>query len=104
MTFNKLINRTLLKGSSTSPFVSIISPLSAEIFNQQVRTFAVTGRHSKNVAGKKNKLDAMKTKLYNRLGVKIIMVILNHPGTQFAEIYLNSQYQLGGKSGRPRSW
>ena len=40
-------------------------------FNQ--RSFAVTGRHSKNVAGKKNKLDAIKQKLYNRLAVKIFM-------------------------------
>eukprot|EP01040_Poterioochromonas_malhamensis_P007761 gene7761-8394_t len=39
----------------------------------QVRTFAVTGRHSKNVAAKKNKLDAAKTKLYARLGIKILM-------------------------------
>ena len=37
------------------------------------RSLAVTGRHSKNVAGKKNKLDAIKQKLYNRLAVKIFM-------------------------------
>ena len=44
-------------------------------FNQ--RSFAVTGRHSKNVAGKKNKLDAIKQKLYNRLAVKIFMAAKN---------------------------
>jgi hypothetical protein len=38
------------------------------------RSLAVTGRHSKNVAGKKNKLDAARTKLYTRMGVKILMV------------------------------
>jgi hypothetical protein len=38
------------------------------------RFFAVTGRKSKNVADKKNKLDSAKTKLYTRLGVKILMV------------------------------
>ena len=37
------------------------------------RSLAVTGRHSKNVAGKKNKLDAIKQKLYNRLAVRIFM-------------------------------
>jgi transcriptional/translational regulatory protein YebC/TACO1 len=37
------------------------------------RNLAVTGRHSKNVAAKKNKLDAAKNKLYTRLGVKILM-------------------------------
>eukprot|EP01038_Epipyxis_sp_PR26KG_P010853 gene10853-14570_t len=37
------------------------------------RGFAVTGRKSKNVANKKNKLDAIKNKLYQRLGVKILM-------------------------------
>ena len=37
----------------------------------QVRLLAVTGRHSKNVAGKKNKLDSLKTKLFNRLAAKI---------------------------------
>lgn len=36
-----------------------------------VRNLAVTGRHSKNVAAKKNKLDAERTKLYTRLGYKI---------------------------------
>ncbi len=44
------------------------------LLSSQVRTFAVTGRHSKNVAAKKNKLDAAKTKLYARLGIKILMV------------------------------
>ena len=39
------------------------------------RGFAVTGRHSKNVASKKNALDAAKTKLYARLGIKILMVL-----------------------------
>jgi len=39
-----------------------------------VRNLAVTGRHSKNIAAKKNKADAMKTKIYTRLGVKILMV------------------------------
>lgn len=33
----------------------------------------MTGRKSKNVAAKKNKLDAMKTKVYNRLAIKILM-------------------------------
>lgn len=42
------------------------------ITNIAIRS-AVTGRHSKNVAGKKNKLDALKQKLYNRLAVKIFM-------------------------------
>eukprot|EP01031_Cornospumella_fuschlensis_P031979 gene31979-38667_t len=37
------------------------------------RTLAVTGRHSKIVAGKKNRLDAQKNKLFTRLGVKILM-------------------------------
>lgn len=37
------------------------------------RSMAVTGRHSKNVAGKKNKLDAARTKLYTRMGVKIMI-------------------------------
>jgi hypothetical protein len=41
-----------------------------------IRSLAVTGRHSKNVAGKKNKLDAIKTKLYTRLSIKIIMVMM----------------------------
>lgn len=40
---------------------------------QQVRYLAVTGRHSKNVAAKKNKLDAARNKLYTRLGVRITM-------------------------------
>jgi hypothetical protein len=43
------------------------------------RGFAVTGRHSKNVANKKNKLDAAKTRTYNRLGVKILMVYVYIP-------------------------
>ena len=43
----------------------------------KTRGFAVTGRHSKNVAGKKNKLDAIKQKLYNRLAVKIFMAAKN---------------------------
>ena len=38
------------------------------------REFAVVGRHSKNVAGKKNKLDAQKQKIFNRLAIKILMV------------------------------
>ena len=42
--------------------------------NVSVRNFAVTGRRSKNCANKKNKFDAMKRKLYMRLGVKILMV------------------------------
>ncbi len=72
MTFGRFVNHhALLRGASIMPS-SFTSPA---ISVYQVRGFAVTGRHSKNVAGKKNKLDAMKTKLYNRLGVKIIMVI-----------------------------
>ncbi|RYY78701.1 hypothetical protein EON63_17640 [archaeon] len=39
------------------------------------RNLAVTGRHSKIVAGKKNRLDAQKNKLFTRLGVKLLMVI-----------------------------
>lgn len=54
-----------------SRFVSSV-PSKGEI-NQLVRGFAVTGRHSKNVAAKKNKLDAARNKLYTRLGVKITM-------------------------------
>ena len=42
-------------------------------YNHLIIRTAVTGRHSKNVAGKKNKLDAIKQKLYNRLAVKIFM-------------------------------
>lgn len=42
-------------------------------FATVVREFAVTGRHSKNVAAKKNKLDAVRNKLYTRLGVKITL-------------------------------
>lgn len=38
-----------------------------------IRNMAITGRHSKNVAAKKNKLDAMKNKLFTRLGVKILL-------------------------------
>eukprot|EP00981_Chlorochromonas_danica_P006602 scaffold1438_cov173-Ochromonas_danica.AAC.7 len=37
------------------------------------RSFAVTGRHSKKVALTKNRSDALKNKLYTRLGVKILM-------------------------------
>ncbi len=37
------------------------------------RSFAVVGRKSKNVAAKKNKHDALRTKLFQRLGVKILM-------------------------------
>ena len=37
------------------------------------RQFAVVGRKSKNVAAKKNKHDALRTKLFQRLGVKILM-------------------------------
>jgi transcriptional/translational regulatory protein YebC/TACO1 len=37
------------------------------------RWMAVTGRKSKNVQGKKNKLDMQKKKLYARLGSRIIM-------------------------------
>lgn len=74
MTFSRLLNHaTLSRGASLASSV-LVPPSSNVLFNQQVRSFAVTGRHSKNVAGKKNKLDAMKTKLYNRLGVKIMMV------------------------------
>jgi YebC/PmpR family DNA-binding regulatory protein len=42
-------------------------------FQPVIRNFAVTGRHSKNVAAKKNKLDAVKSKMYTRLGNKILM-------------------------------
>lgn len=38
------------------------------------RSFAVVGRHSKNVAMRKNKLDAAKMKLFNRIAIKITMV------------------------------
>lgn len=38
-----------------------------------VRGFAITGRASKNVANKKNKQDAAKSKLFTRLGVRILM-------------------------------
>jgi hypothetical protein len=41
---------------------------------ETVRNLAITGRHSKIVAHKKNALDAAKTKLYARLGAKILMV------------------------------
>ena len=37
------------------------------------RQFAVVGRKSKNVAAKKNKQDALRTKLFQRLGVKILL-------------------------------
>ena len=40
---------------------------------EQQRTFAVVGRKSKNVAAKKNKQDAVRTKLFTRLGVKILL-------------------------------
>lgn len=46
----------------------------AILIGNQIRGFAVTGRHSKIVAGKKNALDAAKTKLFARLGIKIVMV------------------------------
>ena len=38
------------------------------------RHFAVTGRHSKNVQGKKNKLDMLRLKRNDKLAKKIIMV------------------------------
>lgn len=38
------------------------------------RQFAVTGRHSKNVQGKKNKLDMLRLKKNDKLAKKIIMV------------------------------
>ena len=37
------------------------------------RGLAVVGRKSKNVANKKNKLDAQRTKLFTRLGVKLLL-------------------------------
>lgn len=55
-----------------------------------VRSFAVTGRHSKNVAGKKNKLDAMKAKLFTRLGVKLLMV--RRKSATFCSYFENSMY------------
>jgi hypothetical protein len=65
---------------------------------ENTRSFAVTGRHSKNVAGKKNKLDAQKTKLFAKLGTRIVMVyraILLH----FLHIYSF----VGSKGRRVRS-
>ena len=38
-----------------------------------VRSLAITGRASKNVAVKKNRQDAMRNKLFTRLGVRILM-------------------------------
>lgn len=38
------------------------------------REFAIVGGHSQNVALKKNKLDASKMKLFNRISIKITMV------------------------------
>ena len=43
------------------------------IAKEQQRAFAVVGRKSKNVAAKKNKQDALRTKLFTRLGVKILL-------------------------------
>ena len=40
---------------------------------EQQRAFAVVGRKSKNVAAKKNKQDDLRTKLFTRLGVKILL-------------------------------
>ena len=45
------------------------------------RGMAITGRASKNVAAKKNKQDAAKSKLYTRLGVRILMAAKNGLGT-----------------------
>lgn len=44
------------------------------------RAMAITGRASKNVANKKNRNDALKAKLYTRLGVKILMAARNGSG------------------------
>jgi YebC/PmpR family DNA-binding regulatory protein len=44
------------------------------------RGLAITGRASKNVANKKNKQDAAKSKLYTRLGVRILMAAKNGLG------------------------
>lgn len=41
--------------------------------NIYIRLFAVTGRHSKNVENKKNKLDHMKLKICHRFSAKIFM-------------------------------
>ena len=52
----------------------VASPLCYRPFSlpgQLIRN-AVTGRHSKKVASTKNRLDAAKTKLYNRIAIKII--------------------------------
>lgn len=70
---NSLKLTSSISSSSSSLFIntSTINKSSSLLLSRQ---FAVTGRHSKNVAGKKNKLDAAKSKLFNRLAVKIIMV------------------------------
>lgn len=38
-----------------------------------MRGLAITGRASKNVAAKKNRQDALRNKLFTRLGVRILM-------------------------------
>lgn len=53
---------------------SVNHVVSATVLSFTTRSFAaVTGRHSKNVAAKKNKLDAVKTKIYNKIATKIIV-------------------------------
>ncbi len=56
-------------------FKLILFPIAKRQFCQSTfRNFAVTGRHSKNVAAKKNKLDLQKNKKNGRLAIKIIKV------------------------------
>jgi transcriptional/translational regulatory protein YebC/TACO1 len=55
--------------------------LTRSCFNMSKRGLAITGRASKNAAPKKNKLDLMKTKLYARIGIKIVMAAKKEGGT-----------------------
>lgn len=57
--------------------ISLLKPVVYRLPVALQRGFAVTGRHSKNVQGKKNKLDLMKLKLYDKLSKRIIMVELS---------------------------
>ena len=57
---------TTIRRSSCSHIMSVLD-------QQQRRAFAVVGRKSKNVANKKNKLDDLRTKLFTRLGVRILL-------------------------------
>lgn len=70
--FHRSVNALCLSYSN-----ALLYPISVAASPTSInkRNFAVTGRKSKNVADKKNKNDAKTSKLYSRLGIRILMAV-----------------------------